>query len=90
MKVERLFELALYSGTPQDAAMPLALAMQLASPREMQNNARWRRAYLGRYLRFPPSEVDRMWRSEANAYIKLATELLKTEAGKVATTFENL
>ena len=60
------------------------------NPREMLKNARWRRAYLGRYLRFSPADVDRMTRAESNAYVDLVGELVKNEAGKVASHFENL
>ena len=86
---ERLDRLLYYRGDYRDILAPVALDLHL-DPREMMKNARWRRAYLGRYLRFSPSDVDQMTRAESNAYVELVGELVSREAGKVASHFENL
>lgn len=72
-----------------DATFQVRLALSL-NTHELIKNARWRRAYLGRYLRFSPADVDRMTKQESNAYVELVGELVRAEAGKVASHFENL
>lgn len=89
VKAAQLYDLVYYRGDVRDIAMPMSIEM-LLDPVEMRQNARWRRAYLGRYLRFQPSEIDAMSRIESDAYVKLAAEFIKLEAGKAPATFEDL
>jgi len=51
-------------------------------PERVLDDAEWRRAYLARYMRIPPSEVDQMTLRESRGYVRRISELLEQEAGK--------
>lgn len=46
----------------------------------------WRRAYLGRYMRCQPSELERMTVREVNAHVRELSEVIRAESPGAAVT----
>lgn len=61
------------------------MSVSLASPVDFEEREKlfvWRRAYLARYLRMPPSEVERVPLPLLERYMQALGEILKAEAPK--------
>lgn len=83
----RLRALSLWHNDVQDLAVSAALHYA-TRPEERIDLSRWRRAYLGRYLRFPPSEVDGFTLRESRHFIALVGELIAKENHPATTANE--
>ena len=84
-KRRRLRVLCHWYGDERDGQVAAGLILATVDLEEKVKLGRWLRAHLGRYLRFSPSEVDRMGWREAWKYVKIASEILTKEAGKIPT-----
>jgi hypothetical protein len=84
----RLRTLALWHNDVQDWIVGAALHYAMR-PEERVDLALWRRAYLGRYLRFQPSEVDGFTLRESWRFIELVGELIEKENHSVTTANED-
>lgn len=80
-RAEILYRLARFTNNDAEQ-IAFLIALQTAfDPWAHEKHRIWRHVYLGRYLRIPPSEIERMPVMLINRYISTLSELIKKEAG---------
>lgn len=87
---ERLRRLVSWQGGGAADASFVANVARCLQKADIEKLSAWRAAFLGRYMRCSPSEIERMPLSRVQALIEAVSDLLRAEAPKKPNVAEKI